>query len=151
MTYVVGCRTDFPLHQWEVIVRSLLLLNWKYWHLCNTHTREGLLNIWGVTHMDTEPQEIRNMFNCMALSSGLDQHTLFEWEGMCVRSTHAWNWFNKLVLGWDEFKLLPVQSIYYIGFFLVRIVINQSVNWKWLIIKNSILFCRINTVSIWTP
>ncbi len=34
--------------------------------------------------MDTEPQEIRNMFNSVALSVRLDQHTLFEWGGMCV-------------------------------------------------------------------
>lgn len=27
--------------------------------------------------MDTEPQEMRNMFDCTALSSKLDQHTLF--------------------------------------------------------------------------
>lgn len=34
--------------------------------------------------MDTEPQEIRNMFDSLALTAGLDQHTLFELGGLCL-------------------------------------------------------------------
>ena len=33
--------------------------------------------------MDAEQQEISSMFDCVALSAGLHQHTLFEW-GVCV-------------------------------------------------------------------
>lgn len=35
-----------------------------------------------MTHADNEPQEIRNMFDSVALSPGLHPHSLFEWGGV---------------------------------------------------------------------
>lgn len=34
--------------------------------------------------MDAEPQEIRKMFDSVALRAGLDQHVLFEWCRLCL-------------------------------------------------------------------
>ena len=36
------------------------------------------------THMDAEPQEIRKMFDSVALRAGLDQQMLFEWCRLCL-------------------------------------------------------------------
>lgn len=51
--------------------------------------------------MDAEQQEISSMFDCVALSAGLHQHTLFEWC-VCVRmcacvSRQVYRRFYKLV------------------------------------------------------
>ena len=65
--------------------------------------------------MDAEQQEISSMFDCVALSAGLHQHTLFEW-GVCVcvcvcvcvtprLQSFFTNWCTA------GFRSLPVQSI----------------------------------------
>lgn len=64
--------------------------------------------------MDTEPQEIRNMFDSVALTAGLDQHTLFEWGGLCLCVCIAPSVGTGLTNCWSAsrngFKSLPVQS-----------------------------------------
>lgn len=54
--------------------------------------------------MDAEQQEISSMFDCVALSAGLHQHTLFEWC-VCVCVTPSLQTFLQIgaLQGSDHF------------------------------------------------